>query len=58
MLYVASLARKALVTFMYSSTLQYEVIRITSYVRMFCNIYSLIPNIIFFSVGQPSNFNN
>ena len=21
--------------------------------RMFCNIYSLIPNIIFFSVGQP-----
>ena len=56
--YVASHARTALVTFTHSYALRYEVIRIASYVRMFCNIYSLILNIIFFSVGQPSNFNN
>ena len=53
-LYVASHECTALVTFTYSYALQYEVIHITSYVRMFCNIYSLIPNIIFFSVGQPT----
>ena len=49
-LYVASHAHTALVTFTYSYALQYEVIRITSYMHMFCNIYSLISNIIFFSV--------
>ena len=37
--YVASHKFTALVTFTYSYALRYEVIHITSYVRMFCNIY-------------------